>query len=77
MVSVMTPKEKAEQLYTSMRSNFLIDENNLIKTIAKNCALVALNELVKESSHIEYQIGRNQLSNKEYWQQVIMEIIKL
>lgn len=73
----MTPKEKAEQLYTSMRSNFLIDENNLIKTIAKNCALVALNELVKESSHIEYQIGRNQLSNKEYWQQVIMEIIKL
>jgi thymidine kinase len=82
----MTPKEKAEELVlTYLR----IDNNTkewFNKHIAKQCALIAVDELI----NTEYQtvsklldvIQKNKILlvislNKDYWQEVKQEIDKL
>ena len=83
---MMTPKEKAEELVlTYLR----IDNNTkewFNKHIAKQCALIAVDELI----NTEYQtvsklldvIQKNKILlvislNKDYWQEVKQEIDKL
>ena len=64
----MTPKEKADQLvnvyYNSIMS-FLT--NNMKLENAKKCALIAVDEIAKETDWREY----------DYWQEVKQEIENL
>jgi hypothetical protein len=65
----MTPKEKARQLYDEYRIKFFGSLS--YKTLAKQCALMAANEILNiKSVNKDYD-----LSN--YWEQVKEEINKL
>ena len=61
----MTPKEKARQLYEEYRFKFF--GNLSQKTLAKQCALIAVDELLEEC----------RLERDWYWEQVKEEINKL
>jgi hypothetical protein len=61
----MTPKEKTKELIDKMYFSSL----KITKKDAKNCALIAVNEIIF-SNHIEYL-------NMQYWQEVKQEIEKL
>lgn len=79
----MTPKEKAKDLYGKMR----ID---LAPILAKQCALIAVDEIVKSNS-LKYLFTEKQISSMEetsddrwiydtfmeYWEEVKHEIEKL
>jgi hypothetical protein len=68
----MTPKEKAKELVDKM---YLVPELNgsciLTKHTAKQCALIAVDEILK--ADIENKLG----VDVEYWQEVKQEIEKL
>ena len=65
----MTPKEKARQLYEKYRIKFFGSLS--YKTLAKQCALMAANEILNIKS-----VNKDcDLSN--YWEQVKEEINKL
>jgi hypothetical protein len=65
----MTPQEKARQLYDEYRIKFFGSLS--YKTLAKQCALMAANEILNiKSVNKDYD-----LSN--YWEQVKQEINKL
>jgi hypothetical protein len=59
----MTPKEKAEKLYNRM----LPKSGVVFKLQAKQCALVAVDEIIKALGTVD----------KMYWQEVKQEIEKL
>ena len=68
----MTPKEKAQELFLK----YLRIENTnswWSKVIAKHCALIAVNELIKEQTM--WQNG--EVNPILYWQEVKTEIEKL
>jgi hypothetical protein len=67
----MTPQEKADELYVG----YWRLTNNA--KIAKECALMAADEVLKETSNKHFIIGRNGRSGTEYWQEVKQEIEKL
>jgi hypothetical protein len=68
---IMTPKQKAEDLYNTYVDYTQGDYN------CKQCALIAAEELYKETSNNHFIIGRNGRSGKEYWEEVKKEIEKL
>lgn len=73
----MTPKEKAEEIYLKMlkyqhQSNMYI-ERNIICPTAKNCALIAVEEILSET---EERDGMRVINNP-YWLEVRNEIEKL
>lgn len=68
----MTPKEKAKELYLKMlkhqhQSNLYI-ERNIICPTAKNCALIAVDEVLDNSHTNKFTI---------YWKDVKQQIEKL
>jgi len=67
----MTPKEKAEELFGKyamyLRANLIYDEE--ANEDAKECAVIAVDEIIKE-------LERCFIYN-EYWQEVKTEIEKL
>lgn len=70
----MTAKEKAEDLVLK----YLRIDNNTSEWfnthIAKQCALIAVNEIIKT---IEYSSQADEMSKTSYWQKVKTEIEKL
>lgn len=67
----MTPKEKAENLYNRM----LPKSGVVFKSQAKQCALVAVDELEKQQATL---LGYNSdMYSSEYWQEVKQELKKL
>jgi len=72
----MTPKEKAAELLNKM-FDYLNFHTDADVYYAKKCALIAAEEVYKETSNKHFIIGRNGLSGKEYWEQVKQEIEKL
>jgi hypothetical protein len=60
----MTPKEKAKELYFKMHS-----QNYIISVEAKQCALIAVDEIIKELERC--------FIHNEYWQEVKQEIENL
>jgi hypothetical protein len=68
----MTPKEKAKELYFKMHS-----QEQIVSKEAKQCALIAVNEILKEyvhaENHIEDIMGKISIYIK-YWQEVKQEI---
>lgn len=72
----MTPKEKANELVVK----YLRIENTnewWSKVPAKQCALIAVDELINEASQKIHRQGRCMLSDQEYWLEVKQELQKL
>jgi hypothetical protein len=77
----MTPKEKANELYLKMldwvyNGNKYL-EHNIVSTSAKQCALIAVDEIINTnalSEQFDYGIDK---TNIFYWEQVKNEIEKL
>jgi hypothetical protein len=74
----MTPKQKAEELVLKY---LRIDNNTkewFNKHIAKQCALVAVDEILNNNNKIPGNVnGLHTFENTSYWQQVKQEIEKL
>jgi hypothetical protein len=72
----MKPKEKCDELFLKYH-NLWINGNSII---AKQCALIAVDEILKTDPMItwgESDTGIDYKSNDEYWQEVKTEIEKL
>ena len=74
----MTPKEKANDLFEI----YLFEIGN--DTFAKNCALVAVNEIIKSefygTEYEPYYVDKEKsklITFKEYWQEIKQELEKL
>jgi hypothetical protein len=65
----MTPKEKANLLYNKMVVDFGIDHWQI-----KQCALVAVDEIMKAIGWNEMELG---VDRDNYWEEVKQEIEKL
>jgi hypothetical protein len=68
----MTPKEKAEELV----NKFLIETENrtycgLYRTVAKKCALIAVDELIYET---QFEVPN---IRQRYWEEVKKELEKI
>jgi hypothetical protein len=68
----MTPKQKAKELFN--KYYLLIDIKNYENT--KNCALIAVDELLEATKRYDYTLGPNPSYN-DYWLRVKYEIEKL
>lgn len=68
----MTPKEKANELVDNFMdySQYKLNDKHNMSNVytAKQCAIIAVNELIKYSEEWD---------DSEYWQQVKLEISKL
>jgi hypothetical protein len=79
----MTPKEKAEELYNKyflLQENATDEKDNLFiialnKGLAKKCALIAVDEVLKEEFFWLQEVGAKKSESE--WQQVKQEIEKL
>ena len=69
----MTPKEKAKQLHI-LFSN-AIPSSKAEWYESKQCALIAVNEILSELTEIPY--GLEYLNRLNYWLEVMQEIEKL
>lgn len=63
----MTPKEKAQELFLNMYTVELWTGNHLDKEAAKQCALIAVDEI----------LSLLPLANRDFWQQVKNEIERM
>lgn len=61
----MTPKEKAIELVEKMSYNGYDEDHNCSHYVAKNCALIAVEEVINNCTDIDIW---------EYWQNVKQEI---
>jgi hypothetical protein len=68
----MTPQQKAKELFN--KYYLLIDIKNYENT--KNCALIAVDELLEATKRYDYTLGPNPSYN-DYWLRVKYEIEKL
>ncbi len=76
----MTPKEKAEELFTTYRFCLSVPNaplGDLKDSIAKQCALIAVNQVVDEIISFDYQMSEAKLFDKDlkYWLDVLKEIM--
>jgi hypothetical protein len=68
----MTPKEKADELHVGYW--YLTNDSR----IAKQCALMAVNEILNNNNKIPGNVsGLHTIENTYYWQEVKQEIEKL
>jgi hypothetical protein len=74
----MTPQEKAEELVHRfmLLVRWKMGQEDVLRR-AKECALIAVNEILNETSSKHFIIGRNGLSGSEYWNEVKKQIEKL
>lgn len=80
----MTPKDKAEQLVNKFYGYTLYDNENvysermlrIFKIKAKNCALIAVDEILEATKKYDYTLGPNPSYN-DYWLKVKYQIEKL
>lgn len=77
----MTPKQKAEEIVDKMYNVDLMtfDEQAMQYPYAKKCALIAVEEIVKEIQANEFEYFARSMPNVVYlyWQEVKQEIEKL
>jgi len=76
----MTPKEKAVELFDKMIFNQAISTKincpNLANEYAKDCALIAVDEIITSNPHSN-PFNTDVYSTMSYWQEVKQEIEKL
>ncbi len=83
----MTPKEKAKELVNSIYEILLKNDHLQSYDASKQCALIAVDEILNSNPHIYTEIGgsdcrgdwsyKEAQSNQLYWQEVKQEIEKL
>jgi hypothetical protein len=79
----MTPKEKARELVDKYYHLFSVElENTIADYEAKECALIAVDEVLENVNYFFNELEKDGLPNKfddeiEYWNQIKQEIIKL
>jgi hypothetical protein len=73
----MTPKEKAIEIYTKMYNEVYASYGT--DFVAKQCALIAVNQLVDEIISFDSQMSEARLFDKDlkYWLDVLKEIMDL
>ena len=74
----MTPKEKAEELCRKML--YEIEWNaqpSTVKGVAKQCALIAVEEIIQELDHLPFDDQDFGTFKMKYWQEVKKEIERL
>ena len=72
----MTPEDKAFQIYNYMLMSIDgLGKYPMCHDTAKQCAIVAVNEVMQTLSLIDY--GIDYLSKMDYWEAVKQEIEKL
>lgn len=71
----MTPKEKAKELVDKMSYNDFDQYHNCSYYVAKNCALIAVDEILESLTNLPY--GIIYLTNRDFWKEVKQEIEKL
>lgn len=74
MQIVMTPKEKAEELFKKMYQVRSVAGSDITKYFAKQSALVAVDEILNLGYDDRLYLGSNDV---DYWQQVKQEIEKI
>ena len=77
----MTPKDKAEELVKKMYSVHSNSASDITFNFAKQCALVAVDEVINSAPFFCYDdednFYRSVIDAKQYWEQVKQEIEKL
>jgi len=74
----MTPKEKAQELIRKYyRLGLHQDGQSLNWMEAKQCAIIAVDEILQNVYDDRATIGRRNLTDKEYWTEVKQEIEKI
>lgn len=71
----MTPKEKAKELIKKYEIEFLSFGDHLPTFKAKQCALIAVDEIIYNISGLEDSVWYNNASG--FWQEVKQEILNL
>lgn len=71
----MTPKEKALKLYDIYEDEMIEKEAYFVESAAKQCALIAVDEILKITSLINDGCGEE--TTLDYWEQVKTEIEQL
>lgn len=70
----MTPKEKAREIWDKMMYHIMYNcQPTLSEMVAKECALVAVEEILKDREEIDGM----RIINDPYWLEVKTEIEKL
>jgi len=70
----MTPKEKAKEIWDKMMYHIMYNcQPTLSEMVAKECALVAVEEILKDREEIDAM----RIINDPYWLEVKQEIEKL
>lgn len=67
----MTPEQKAKELYFKMHN-----QEHIISKEAKECALIAVDELLEATKRYDYTLGPKPSYN-DYWLKVKYHIEKL
>ena len=73
----MTPKEKADELVKKMYEVRSGSVSMITLHFAKQCALIAVNEMLEELDHLAFDDFDYGTSKMMYWQEVKQEIKKL
>lgn len=71
------PKEQAEELIEKFRYNDEILQSRMPEYIAKQCALICVDEILKTDEYLTDYIYINYESPYKYWQKVKKEIEEL
>ena len=72
----MTPKDKAEQLVNKFYRIMPLDKMTINFDLAKNCALIAVDEVLEATKRYDYTLGPKPSYN-DYWLKVKYQIEKL
>ena len=73
----MTPKEKAIELIDKFKLKQNFFTNSFIKTTAKQCALIAVDEILKLENNNGYYFDGTNVTSISFWAEVKQEIEKL
>jgi hypothetical protein len=75
----MTPQEKAKELVDGFTFSYIYFTNGFegAKLNSKTCALIAVNEIIKELNSFAFNYDIEEVENFNYWNEVKQEIEKL
>ena len=73
--NIMTPKEKANQLFKKMLGQCASDNGGQALSLSKQCALIAVDEMISEFNKSDSLFATNFLT--VYWNEVRKEIENL
>ena len=73
----MTPKQKAEELFDKMSTNNGDEHHHCTYYVAKQCALIAVDEILKLENNNGYYFDGTNVTSISFWQEVKQEIEKL